>query len=93
MKKEEEERLKAEKVKRREEKIAKGIALGPEDELEKEQSAAVALLRLLLVFIGIVLALGWFITGSALWNYDGKWVQIRTYFPVRGVSAHCSPNI
>lgn len=29
------------------------------------------------------MALGWFITGSMVWEYDGKWVQLRTYIPVR----------
>jgi hypothetical protein len=84
VKEEEKARLKAEKIKRREEKIAKGEELGPEDELEKEPSAMLALLRVFLVFIGIIMALGWLITGSVFWEYDGKWVRLATYLPVRG---------
>jgi hypothetical protein len=83
VKEEEKERLKAEKAKRRAEKIARGEALGPEDELEKEPSAALAIAQLLLFLVGSVLLAGWFITGSPLWGYDGKWVHLRTYIPVR----------
>lgn len=82
VKEEEKARLKAEMIQRREEKIAKGEELGPEDELEKEPSAILALLRVFLVFIGITMALGWFITGSVFWEYDGKWVRLSTYLPV-----------
>ena len=92
VKEEERARLKAEKIKRREEKIAKGEELGPEDELQKEPSAILALLRLFLVFIAIVMALGWFITGSVVWEYNGKWVRLSTYLPVRrSLRTPCSP--
>jgi hypothetical protein len=36
---------------------------------------------LLYLVILFVLA-GKFITGSFLWEYDGKWVQLKTYWPV-----------
>jgi len=78
---EEKARLKAEKIKRREEKIARGEELGPEDELEKEPSAALALAQIFLVLIGGIMLAGWFITGSPLWEYDGKWSHLKTYFP------------
>ncbi|KAF8314784.1 cytochrome b5 [Clavulina sp. PMI_390] len=81
VKKEAAEKAKAEKMKRRAEKLAKGIPLDPEDELEKEGSIGVALIRTLFILTLVGLVLGWFITGSALWGYDGKWVQMNTYFP------------
>jgi len=75
--------LKVEKIKRREEKIARGEELGPEAELEKEPSAILAILRVFLMPIVIFMTLGWFITGSIIWEYDGKWVRLSTYLPVR----------
>ncbi|KAF9515235.1 hypothetical protein BS47DRAFT_1294139 [Hydnum rufescens UP504] len=81
VKEEEKERLKAEKAKRRAEKIARGEALGPEDELEKEPSAVLAIAQLVLFLVGSVVLAGWFITGSPLWGYDGKWAHLRTYIP------------
>jgi len=27
------------------------------------------------------MALGWFITGSVFWEYNGKWVRLSTYLP------------
>jgi len=81
VKEEEKERLKAEKVRRRAEKIAQGETLGPEDELEKEVSATVAIAQLLAFVIGSFLLAGWFITGHPLWGYDGKWIHLQTYIP------------
>jgi len=78
---EEKARVKAEKAKRRADKIARGEALEPEDELEKEPSAALAFAQILLVLIGSVMLAGWFITGSALWEYEGKWAHLKTYLP------------
>ena len=83
VKEEEKERLKAEKIRRRAEKIALGEALGPEDELEKEVSATAAIAQLLAFVVGSFLLAGWFITGHPLWGYDGKWVHLQTYIPVR----------
>lgn len=83
MKEEEKARLKAEKIKRRNEKIAKGELLGPEDELDAEPSAALGFAKLIFFLVCAFLFFGWFITGSALWEYEGKWTKWETYFPVR----------
>jgi hypothetical protein len=83
VKEEEKARLKAEKIKRREAKIARGEALGPEDELEKDPNPWFGLLKFIIFLVGFVLALGWFITGSPLWEYEGKWAHLQSYFPVR----------
>lgn len=41
--------------------------------------------------IVIVLLTGKFVTGSYIWEYDGKWVQAKTYFPVRNVPPWQAP--
>jgi len=81
VKEEEKARRKAEKIKRRNEKIAKGESLGPEDDLEAEPSAALAFAKLILFLFCAFLFIGWFITGSPLWEYEGKWTKWETYFP------------
>ncbi|KAF8335075.1 cytochrome b5-like heme/steroid binding domain-containing protein [Cantharellus anzutake] len=82
VKEEEKIRLTAEKIQRRNEKIAKGQPLGPEDGLEPEPSAAsLNLAKIILFLFGAFFFAGWFITGSVLWEYEGKWTKWDTYFP------------
>ena len=82
---EEKAAIKAEKIKRREEKIARGEALGPDDELDPEPSTVLALLKFFAGTVFVILALGWFITGSPLWEWDvqEEWaLMIQKHFPV-----------
>ena len=69
----------------REEGLARGEEVGPE-ELDPTAEVEVGLwglVKFLLSVIVIVMLTGKFVTGSYLWDYDGKWVQAKTYFPVR----------
>ena len=69
----------------RDEGLARGEEVGPE-ELDPTAEVEVGLwglVKFLLSTIVIVMLTGKFVTGSYLWDYDGKWVQAKTYFPVR----------
>ena len=71
----------------RDERLAKGEEVGPE---EPDPNAEVeiglwGLVKFLLSTIVIIALTGKFVTGSYLWDYDGKWVQAKTYLPVRNV--------
>ncbi|KAF9268303.1 cytochrome b5 [Marasmius fiardii PR-910] len=86
---EKQERLHEEWLKRkreRDEKIARGEEVGPEekDPTAQEEVGLLGLLKFLLVVILCISLAGKFITGSFVWEYDGKWVQWKTYFPEPG---------
>jgi len=72
-----------EKKRIRDEKIAKGEPVGP---LERDPTAPteVGLLGLLkfFVYLAIFLALtGKFVTGSYTWEYETRWLQLKTLWP------------
>ena len=69
----------------RDERLARGEEVGPEepDPTAEVEVGLWGLVKFLLCTILIVMLTGKFVTGSYLWEYDGKWVQARTYFPVR----------
>jgi len=74
-----------ERRREREEKIARGEKVGPEEE-DPTAEREVGLLGLLKFIIYLILAVtlaGKFFTGSFLWEYDGKWARLKTYWPVR----------
>jgi hypothetical protein len=70
--------------KERDEKLARGEKVGP---LERDPTAEVeigllGLIKFLSLTLLIIVLAGKFVTGSFLWDYDGKWVQLKTYIPV-----------
>jgi len=69
----------------RDEGLAKGEEVGPEepDPTAEVEVGLWGLVKFLLSTIVIILLTGKFVTGSYIWEYDGKWVQATTYFPVR----------
>jgi hypothetical protein len=74
-----------ERKKERDEKIARGEAVGPEerDPTAEEEIGLLGLLKFLvylLIFAGLA---GKFVTGSYTWEYESKWTQLKTYWPVR----------
>lgn len=85
-KKEEEKRADiAVRKKAREERIARGEDPGPpvRDPYEPVDIGCMHLLKFL-VFVLLAVTLGGkFVTGSYTWGYEGKWSNIKTYFPVR----------
>jgi len=73
-----------EKQKEREAKIARGEKVGP---AERDPTALkeVGLLGLLKFFVYLLLftaLAGKFVTGSFMWEYQSKWTQLKTYWPV-----------
>lgn len=79
----------------REAKIARGEDGGPE---ERDPTAEVEIGVLgLLKFVVYVLVFGAlagkFITGSYLWEYEGKWAQLKTYWPVSYAPGPCTHPI
>ena len=71
-------------MKERDEKIARGEKAGPaeSDPTEEVEIGLGGVLKFLLMLVIFVVLAGKFFTGSFLWEYDGKWVQLKTYIPV-----------
>lgn len=83
--------LEQQKEKQRKERIAKGLDPDVEEKVEEAGPAVIDLgLFFKRLFIGILLwaAAGFFITGSPIWGYRGKWIRMRTYFPVGTLAAY-----
>jgi hypothetical protein len=74
--------------KEREEKIARGEKVGPEerDPTAEEEVGLLGLLKFIVYLLLIVALAGRFFTGSFVWEYDGKWIRLKTYWPVRPLS-------
>jgi hypothetical protein len=74
-----------ERKKERDAKIARGEAVGPEeqDPTAEEEVGVLGLLRFLLYVAIIFLLIGKFVTGSYLWDYEVRWTQLKTVWPVR----------
>ena len=73
-----------EKKKARDEKIARGEKVGPleRDPTEEVEIGFLGLLKIIVVFLVCVALAGKFVTGSYTWEYRGKWLQLKTYWPV-----------
>ncbi|KAK2466399.1 hypothetical protein APHAL10511_002041 [Amanita phalloides] len=72
-----------EKKKERDEKIMRGDKVGPlePDPTAQKQVGPLGLLKAVL-YLAIFIALaGKFITGSFTWEYQSKWLQVKTYWP------------
>ncbi|KAF7978313.1 hypothetical protein HWV62_921 [Athelia sp. TMB] len=79
-----------ERMKERDEKIARGEKVGPaeRDPTEEVEIGLGGVLKFLLMLVIFVVLAGKFFTGSFLWEYDGKWVQLKTYIPHDGSDPH-----
>jgi hypothetical protein len=57
--------------------------VGPEEPDDEEREiGCTGILKFLISAIAIVLLASKFITGDWLWEYRGKWTNVKTYFPV-----------
>ena len=83
-----------ERKKEREAKLARGEEVGPEepDPTAEVEIGAKDLLKMLVYLIIVVALAGKFFTGSFLWEYDGKWVRLKTYLPVSGLCTSLQPH-
>jgi hypothetical protein len=81
---EQEHRAWLERKKERDEKLARGEKVGPleRDPTEEVEIGLWGLTKFLLTLVLVFVLMGKFVTGSFLWEYDGKWVQLKTYLPV-----------
>ena len=78
--------------KEHDEKLARGEKvgkLGPDPTAEYEVGL-VGFLKFLVFLLLLFLLAGKFFTGSYLWEYESKWTQLKTYWPVRrrGQASH-----
>ncbi|KAI6122829.1 cytochrome b5 [Pisolithus thermaeus] len=82
-KQEEEHRAWLLRKKEREEKLSRGEPVGPEerDPTAEEEVGLLGLLKFIVYLLLIIVLAGKFFTGSFLWEYDGKWVRLKTYLP------------
>jgi hypothetical protein len=73
-----------ERKKEREEKLARGEKVGPEerDPTAEEEVGLLGLLKFIVYLLLVITLAGKFFTGSFLWEYDGKWARLKTYWPV-----------
>lgn len=73
-----------ERKKLRDEKIARGEDGGPEepDPTAEVEIGFLSLLKFIFYAVVFLALAGKFITGSYLWEYEGKWAQLKTYWPV-----------
>lgn len=69
--------------KEREEKLSRGEPVGPEerDPTAEEEVGLLGFLKFIVYLLLIIVLAGKFFTGSFLWEYDGKWVRLKTYLP------------
>ncbi|KAG6375090.1 cytochrome b5 [Boletus reticuloceps] len=69
--------------KEREEKLARGEKVGPEerDPTAEEEVGLLGLLKFIVYLLVIVTLAGKFFTGSFLWEYEGKWARLKSYWP------------
>ncbi|KAF9042563.1 cytochrome b5 [Hymenopellis radicata] len=67
----------------RDEKVARGEDGGPEepDPTAEVEIGALSVLKFVVYAVVVVLLSGKFITGSYLWEYEGRWAQLKTYWP------------
>ena len=75
-----------EKKKEYDAKVARGEKpppIGP-DPTAVEEVGLLGLLKFIGVILLCIALAGKFFTGSFLWEYDGKWVQLKTYMPSNG---------
>ncbi|KAH7103015.1 cytochrome b5 [Auriculariales sp. MPI-PUGE-AT-0066] len=69
--------------KEREERIARGEEPGPEivDPTEPRDLTLIDLVKVLVFMLVATALAGQFFVGSPIWGYDGKWTNLRTYWP------------
>jgi len=71
------------RMKERDERLAKGLEVGPKekDPTGEEEVGLLGLLKFIVYLLIIVVLAGRFVTGSFLWEYEGKWTNLKTYMP------------
>jgi hypothetical protein len=86
-KREKEHQAWVQRKKEREEKMAKGEPVGPEesDPTEEREIGCIGLLKFFTIALLVTVLAGKFFTGDYLWDYQGKWRHLKAYLPVR----HC----
>jgi hypothetical protein len=83
-KQEESHKAWVERQKEREARIARGEKPGPieRDPTAQEEVSLLGLLKFLVYMLLFTALAGKFVTGSFTWEYQSKWVQLKTYWPV-----------
>jgi len=70
-------------MKERDEMIAKGLKVGPKRKIQQGGGGwLIGPLKFILYLLIFGVLAGKFFTGSFLWEYEGKWTNLRTYMPV-----------
>lgn len=71
-------------MKERDEKITRGEKVGPveRDPTAQEEVGLLGLLKFLVYLLLFAALAGKFLTGSFTWEYESRWTQLKTYWPV-----------
>ena len=74
-----------EKKKAHDEALARGEKVGPlePDPTAVQEVGILGLLKFIVTIVFIVALAGKFLTGSYTWESNSKWLQAKTYIPVR----------
>ncbi|EPQ59511.1 cytochrome b5 [Gloeophyllum trabeum ATCC 11539] len=82
-KQEQEHKAWLQRKKEREEKLARGEKVGPEerDPTAEQEVGCLGLLKFTAYLVIFLMLAGKFFTDSFLWEYEGKWARLKTYIP------------
>ena len=80
-----------EKKRDHDEKIRRGEAVGPlePDPTAQKEVGLLDLIKFILYLVIFIALAGKFITGSFTWEYQSKWLQVKTYWPVGDNFCRC----
>jgi len=72
-----------ERNKEREAKVARGEKVGPPepDPTAQKEVGVLGLIKMLIYLLLFATLAGKFITGSYTWEFQSKWIQLKTYWP------------
>ena len=71
--------------------MRRGERVGPlePDPTGHREVRLTGLLKFIIYLVMFVALAGKFITGSFTWEYQSKWLQLKTYWPVGGTFCWC----
>ena len=71
--------------------MKRGETVGPlePDPTAQKEVGLLDIFKFILLLVVFIALAGKFITGSFTWEYESKWLQVKTYWPVGGLFFFC----